>query len=290
MKHPGLAVGPWTVHSLIVGRFRLDGGAMFGVVPKPLWNRVAPADEANRIRLSMRCLLLKGPDRTVLVDTGIGHKDSQKFLGLFAVEQEENELVRRLDEVGVSPCDITDLVLTHLHFDHCGGCYLPDGDGVKPLFPGVRLHLQKGQWNWAFRGHPRDRASYIPRNFERMAQDHELILHEGEGEILPGLRALCVDGHTPRMQMIHVVGDPDAGVPGLVFLADLVPTAAHLPLPWVMGYDLEPLKTVIEKENLYARVLDGRTLLAFEHDPDIAAVVCEAGPKGPEIIQRIETM
>ncbi|MCA9782152.1 MAG: MBL fold metallo-hydrolase [Candidatus Delongbacteria bacterium] len=274
-------VGHWRVDTLILGRFRLDGGAMFGVVPKVLWEKVAPADEANRISLAMRCLLLRDGKRTVLVDCGLGHKEDERFRAQFALEQAPGILDLELARLDCRSDQITDLVLTHLHFDHSGGAILRESDGrLVPQFPNARIHLQRRQWQWAFERHPRDRASYLSDNLEPL-KDWDLNLLDGEGPILPGLSAIVVDGHSPGMQMIALDGDP-----GLIYLADLIPTAAHLPLAWVMGYDLEPLKTVAEKQRLAGWALDRRTHLVFEHDPELSSVVCGEGARGPEILER----
>jgi glyoxylase-like metal-dependent hydrolase (beta-lactamase superfamily II) len=273
--------GAWRVDSLILGRFRLDGGAMFGVVPKVLWEKTSPADELNRIALAMRVLLLRDGKHTVLVDCGLGHKEDSRFRNQFALDQPDGILERELGRLDVRPDQVTDVILTHLHFDHSGGAILREADGrLVPQFPNARIHLQRRQWEWAFARHPRDRASYLNDNLEPL-KDLDLRFLDGEVGILPGVSAIVVDGHSPGMQMVAVAGEP-----GLVYLADLIPTAAHLPLAWVMGYDLEPLKTVAEKQRLAGWALDRRTLLVFEHDPDVAAVVCGVGQRGPEILER----
>lgn len=280
-----MQAGAWRVDSLLLGRFRLDGGAMFGVVPKVLWETVAPADEHNRIRLAMRCLLLRDGKHVVLVDCGLGHKEDERFRGQFALEQPAGILERELARFDVRPDQVTDLILTHLHFDHSGGAVIREPDGrLAPQFPNARIHLQRRQWEWAFERHPRDRASYLTDNLEPL-KDWHLRLLDGEVSILPGISAIVVDGHSPGMQMVAVEGDP-----GLVFLADLVPTVAHLPLAWVMGYDLEPLKTVAERQRLGAWAYDRRTRLVFEHDPRWASVCCGPGQRGPEVIDHQEEL
>jgi glyoxylase-like metal-dependent hydrolase (beta-lactamase superfamily II) len=275
-----MQIGPWQVETLEFGRFRLDGGAMFGVVPKVIWEREAPADEANRIELALRCLLLRGHGRTVLVDCGVGDKDTEAFRGMFAIEQEGSTITERLAEHGLRPEDVTDLVLSHLHFDHAGGAVTRREDGrLVPTFPAATIHLQRRQWDWAFAPSLRDRASYLADNLEPL-KGARLNLLDGPGRLLPDLEVLVVDGHTPGMQLLRL-----PGAPGLVYCADLVPTRAHLPLPWVMGYDLEPLKVVAEKQALYAWCGGGEHWLVFEHDPRIAAARIDAGGRRPVLLE-----
>jgi glyoxylase-like metal-dependent hydrolase (beta-lactamase superfamily II) len=280
-----MQVGRWQARSLEFGRFRLDGGAMFGVVPRVVWEQEAPPDGRNRIALALRCLLLQDGERVVLVDCGVGDKDGPSFREIFAVEDEGAGVARSLAECGLAPGDVTDLVLTHLHFDHAGGAVARDaaGRGV-PAFPNATIHVQRRQWEWAQAPSLRDRASYLRENLEPLRQAR-LNLLEGEGEILPGLRARVVEGHTQGMQVVEVEGKP-----GLVYCADLVPTAAHLPPAWVMGYDLHPLTVVEEKLALYSRIGDGSAWLVFEHDPRWAAARIDAAGKRPAIVEARETL
>jgi len=279
-----MRAGRWEAATLEFGRFRLDGGAMFGVVPRVIWEREAPPDASNRIELALRCLLLRDGERTVLVDCGVGDKDGPAFRAMFAVADEGATVAERLAECGLRPEEVTDLVLTHLHFDHAGGAVRRDAAGrAVPAFPNAAIHLQRRQWEWAQAPSLRDRASYLAENLEPLAKAR-LVLRDGEEEILPGLRVRPVHGHTPGMQLVEVDGGED---PGLVYCADLVPTTAHLPLAWVMGYDLFPLQAVEEKQELYRRHGSGSAWLVFEHDPAVAAARVDASGRHPRLLESL---
>ncbi len=281
-----MQIGRWDVRSLDFGRFRLDGGAMFGVVPRVVWEREAPPDALNRIELALRCLLLRDGVRTVLVDCGVGDKDGPLFREMFALDDAGRSLCELLAEQGLGPADVTDLVLTHLHFDHAGGAVRLEGDRGVPALPNARIHLQRRQWEWAQQPTLRDRASYLKENLE-LLRELDLHLLEGPSELFPGLSLRVVDGHTPGMQLVEL--DGEAG-PGLVHCADLVPTAAHLPLPWVMGYDLFPLSVVEEKQALYQSHGDGSSWLVFEHDPRLAAARVDTRGRRPVIVESLERL
>jgi len=278
-----MRIGQWDVCTLEFGRFRLDGGAMFGVVPRTLWEKEAPPDEQNRIAMALRCLLLRNPEgRVVLVDCGAGDKDGEAFRTIFALEDDGASATELLAAHGLHPAQVTDLVLSHLHFDHAGGAVCRNAQGALALtFPAATVHVQRAQWEWAQAPSVRDRASYLKDNLEPL-KEARLHLVEGEAELLPGLRVFPVHGHTPSMQLVEVDG---AGGHGLVYCADLIPTAAHLPLPWVMGYDLHPLTVVEEKEALYRRVGQGSHWLVFEHDPLVAAARVDCGGRRPQVLE-----
>jgi len=285
------AVGGLRCHTLETGLQRLDGGAMFGVVPKPLWEKRAPPDERNRIPLAMRCLLVEHPDGLVLVDTGVGDKDDAKFHDIYGIENRGPGGQTRLDlalaKLGFTPADVRLVVNTHLHFDHAGGNtrltgeaapFLDTGEfGAEPAFPNATYVVQRGELEFARRTNERTRASYIPRNFEPVSVANRWRLFNGDGDVVPGLSLRVTPGHVPYHQSVVV---RDAGETA-VFLADLIPTAAHLPLPWIMGYDLEPLKTLESKRALLRDAVAGGWLLVFEHDPAIALGRLEEGTKGP---------
>ncbi len=257
------------VRPVDAGSLWLDGGAMFGVVPKPLWSRGTPADERNRIPLAMRCLLVETDEATVLIDTGLGNKESDKFRSIYAVSNEGHptRLETSLAALGVEPPDIDVVVATHLHFDHAGGGTVRDPDGsLKPSFPRARYVVSRGEYDFARLDNERVRASYIPANFEPLAAAGCLDLVEGGSEIVPGVWLVPTPGHTPHHQSIRV----DLGGEEVLYLADLVPTTAHLPLPWIMGYDVEPLVTLESKRAALTRAAEEGWWLAFEHDPWVA--------------------
>jgi len=269
------------VTALDAGSLRLDGGAMFGVVPKPLWERRAPPDARNRIHLAMRCLLVQTPDHTVLVDTGLGNKESEKFRDIYGVanDGEPTRLETSLRSAGVEPADIDLVVNTHLHFDHAGGNTFRDKAGhIRASFPAARYVVAAGELAFARSKNERARASYLPDNFEPLAEQDRLLPVADGAEIVPGIRYIHSRGHTPHHQSVAInVGDDR-----MLFLADLAPTRAHLPLPWIMGYDLEPLETLESKRDVLTSAGRDGLVLAFEHDPSVAWARAESLPDGRE--------
>jgi len=268
MTHTTFQVGRLRCHALEAGRQALDGGAMFGVVPKPLWQRRIPADDRNRIPLALRCLLVEHDDGLVLVDTGLGNKEDDKFKDIYGVANDGNDgrtqLEDALAELGYAPGDVRWVIDSHLHFDHAGGNTYRDPSGrVTPSFPQARYVVQRKELEFARHTNERTAASYLPPNFERVP----FTFIDGEAEPLPGIRCLPTPGHVPYHQSVLV----ESGGERVCFLADLVPTSAHLPLPWIMGYDLEPLVTLESKRRLYARAEAEGWLLFFEHDPAMIA-------------------
>lgn len=263
-------IGPYQLHILDAGRFRLDGGAMFGVIPKPLWEKKIPADERNRIPLAMRCLLLRSEERAILVDVGVGDKFDSKFADIYGVDL-ETHLQTSLSACGISPDEITDVILTHLHFDHCGGATRVQNGEVVPTFGAATYYIQREHWAWACEPNARERASFLPDNFQPLQTAGQLQLLDGEGELFEGLRILVVHGHTRAMQLVQV----SDGETTLLYPADLVPTAAHVPLPWIMAYDVEPLRTLEEKTRILGRAADEGWLLLLEHDTENAAIRVE---------------
>lgn len=271
-------IGDYTLHSIETGTFGLDGGAMFGVVPKPLWEKRLPADSRNRIPLSMRCLLLESSDRLVLVDNGIGDKYTDKFASLYNIDHETTNLAQSLKKCGFAVDDVTDVVLTHLHFDHVGGSTTRRGDRLELVFPGARHFVQRAQWESANAPNARERASFLEENIEPIARSENLVLVDGEGEFLPGIEAITANGHTDKMQMIKVSDT----VTDLVFVADLLPTRHHFGAPWTMAYDIRPLESMTEKELFLNRAAEGNWTLFFEHD--VGCEICSVGQgdRGPE--------
>ncbi len=282
MTNP-LSLAPWTIHLLTSGSFALDGGAMFGSVPKVLWQQTNPADEANRITLLCRHWLIDdGADRRILVDTGTGHKLSEKELRIYRIEQPENALETALQAAGFSSEQVTDVILTHLHFDHAGGATTIDDNEIVPTFPNATCYVQRSQWLLANNPSLKDRASYLPGNYVPLEHHGQLELLDGPGELFPGVELLINDGHTDGHQMVKVTG----GRQTAVFMGDLIPLAIHLRLPYLMGYDLRPLQTLAEKQQLLAQAAEEGWWLFFDHDPEVSGVKVQPGGKDYEIMER----
>ncbi len=289
MLHRAFDVGALRCHLLEGGRQRLDGGAMFGVVPKPLWSRFAAPDERNRIPLAMRCLLVEHPDGLVLIDTALGNKEDAKFLDIYGVENSGLEGATQLDDAlgaaGFLPRDVRWVINTHLHFDHAGGNTTMDPEleadarrHVRPTFPNATYVVQRAELEFARHTNERTRASYLPHNFEPIAGAERWQLLEGPGRILPGIEARLTPGHVPFHQSILL----RSGGETAVFLGDIIPTTAHMRLPWIMGYDLEPLRTLETKRALLAEASAGGWWFVFEHDPATAAG--RVTRKGDEVV------
>lgn len=281
-------VGRLRCHCLDGGIVRLDGGAMFGVVPKTLWDRMLPADEDNRVTLAMRCLLVEHDAGPVLIDTAVGSKYDRRFMRIYGVENKgasgSSLLEDSLNNAGFSPEDVRYVFNTHLHFDHAGGntCVRQSGreaEGqlveVQLAFSNATYMVQRGELESARSPNERNAASYLPENFEPIALADRWRLLDGEVEALPGITVLPTPGHTPHHQSVLV---SDSGESALYF-GDLVPTSAHLPLPWVMGYDLEPLKTLETKRRILAMAESERWTVVFEHDPNVALGRVSKGAK-----------
>ena len=264
-------IGGVTVHAVHAGVQQLDGGAMFGVVPRPLWEKRIAPDARNRIPLGMRCLLVEHDVGLILVDTGLGNKESAKFHDLYGIENAGVD-GRTLLEDGIRAAghrieDVRLVVNTHLHFDHAGGNTVRTADGgVAPAFPNARWVVQAGEWHYATHTNERTAASYLAPNFVPLHEAGLLDLVDGAREIVPGLRVLPTPGHVPFHQSVLIESAGETAC----FLGDLVPTAAHLPLPWIMGYDVEPLRTLESKRALLARAEAEGWLLVFEHDAQVS--------------------
>jgi len=262
-----LTIGRWTVHLLQAGGVRLDGGAMFGVVPKTMWGKRIPPDESNRIPLCMRCALIEHESGLILIDSGSGNKESAKFQEIYGIENEgpggRTMLEAAFAAAGHRPEDVRLVINTHLHFDHAGGNTYRDAAGaVKPTFPNARYVVQRGEHHWATHTNERTGASYFLPNFEPVREAGLFDFVEGEQEIVAGVRVLPTPGHVPFHQGILLSSNGEQAF----YLADLAPTSSHLPLPWIMGYDVEPLVTLETKRRIFKRALDEGWRLLFEHD------------------------
>src|SRR4029077_2875206 len=260
-----LTLGDWTADTVGAGYLWLDGGSMFGSVPKPLWNRTNPADERNRIRLDMRCWLLRGHGRTVLVDDGLGEKFTDKLRDIYRVEPEPS-LEHSLGALGLKPGDVTDVVLTHLHFDHAGGSTKRTPAGLRPTVPKARWYVQRRNWENAHAPTPRERASYMPENYDALEAAGALTLWDGPQQPWPGLETTVANGHTRGLQTVRVSGGGQVAY----YVSDLIPTAAHVRIPFVMGYDVAAIETMEKKRALLSRAVAEGAWIVLEHDPETA--------------------
>jgi glyoxylase-like metal-dependent hydrolase (beta-lactamase superfamily II) len=252
------------LYSVNSGNFKLDGGAMFGVVPKSVWNRTNPADENNLCSWSMRCLLVETDKRLILIDNGLGDKQNEKFFSHYYLHGDDS-LEKSFAKHGFTFDDVTDVFLTHLHFDHCGGS-IKYSDSAKtklePTFKNAKYWSNSKHWDWATNPNPREKASFLKENILPIQQSGQLNFIDKEGEWLPGFEVLLVNGHTESM-MLPLLNYKNNKV---LFCADLLPSAGHLPIPYVMGYDIRPLETLKEKERILKTALDQNWSLFFEHD------------------------
>ncbi|MCD6065645.1 MAG: beta-lactamase [Bacteroidetes bacterium] len=252
------------IFSVNSGNFKLDGGAMFGVVPKSIWNRTNPADENNMCNWSMRCMLVQTGNRLILIDNGIGDKQDAKFFSYYFLNGDDT-LEKSVNKAGFSFDEITDVFLTHLHFDHCGGSIkYADSERTKlvPTFKNATYWSNAQHWKWATEPNPREKASFIKENILPIEQSGQLKLIEKEGEFLPGFDVKFVYGHTDAM-MLPLITHKNRKI---LYTADLTPSVGHLPIPYVMGYDVRPLETLKEKERLLNTAAQEDWLLFFEHD------------------------
>ncbi len=262
-----MRLGAFEIYPVSDGRFRLDGGAMFGVVPKALWEKCCPADELNRITLSLTALLIRANGKNILVDTGVGPKEDEKFRRMFAVERTPT-ILESLKRLGLGPDDIHLVINTHLHFDHAGGNTIREEDGsIRPVFPKARYMIQQGEFEDAAQANERTMASYRTDNFTPIAQIDQWEFLHGDTEVAPGITAVVTAGHTRYHQSVKIQSEGQIAF----FLGDLIPTVSHLPLPYIMGYDLSPIQTLETKRWVLNQAFEEQWLLLFEHDPSVQA-------------------
>jgi glyoxylase-like metal-dependent hydrolase (beta-lactamase superfamily II) len=261
-----MTLGDFDLVSLTDGAFRLDGGAMFGVVPKPLWERRAPPDDRNRIALGMRPLLVTTRDERILIDCGIGAKMSPKDVEIYAIDRTPT-LDRALEAAGLSRDDIDVVVASHLHFDHFGGATERVDGALRAVFPRARHLIRRGEWEDATHTHERNRASYLPDNFVPLEAAGVVDFIEQDGEVRPGISVWRTGGHCMHHQIVRI----ESGGRTAVFTADLMPTTAHVDPAWIMGYDLYPMDTLAYKKRFLREAIEREYVIFFEHDPAIAA-------------------
>jgi len=273
------------LHTLFTGFFKLDGGAMFGVVPKSLWQKANAADEQNLCTWALRCLLVQTEDRLILIDTGIGDKQDAKFFGHYYL-QETVSLANALEKAGFKTEDVTDVFLTHLHFDHCGGAILKKEGRLVPAFPSATYWSNETHWNWATQPNEREKASFLPENILPLMESGNLkMVLPGEertegrlaiSDFTPGFSVMYCHGHTRSMML------PQLEYKGrtIVYMADILPSAGHLPIPWVMAYDMFPLTSLNEKKSFLEEAVENEFILFFEHDPVYECCTLQQTEKG----------
>jgi glyoxylase-like metal-dependent hydrolase (beta-lactamase superfamily II) len=271
------------INIIDTGYFKLDGGAMFGVVPKTLWNKHNPADERNLCSWAMRCLLVEEGDRLILIDTGMGDKQDAKFFGHYDLHGDAT-LLSSIQQKGYSPEDITDVILTHLHFDHVGGAvqFSKDGSRLSPTFRKATYWSNEAHWQWAVEPNPREKASFLKENILPLQESGQLKFIEKGTSPFPSIDFINVNGHTEQM-MLPVIHYQNRKI---IYAADLLPSSFHIPLPWIMSYDMRPLVTLEEKTQVLQQAVNEDCIILFEHDPLYEAAVLEQTEKGIKIKQR----
>lgn len=278
------------IYSIEAGNFKLDGGAMFGVVPKTIWNKTNPADEKNLIDIAARCMLIEDGNRLVLIDNGMGNKQSDKFFGYYSLWG-NHSLDKSLAKHGFHRDDVTDVFLTHLHFDHCGGSvnWNKNKTGYEVAFKNAHYWTNKNHWEWATKPNPREKASFLSENILPIQESGQLDfikLPDSDFGICDlGFDIFYVDGHTEKMMIPHIVYQDKT----IVFCADLLPTAGHLPLPYVMGYDTRPLLTLPEKSKFLDAAVENNYYLWLEHDAHNQIITIENTERGIRLKEVFKT-
>jgi glyoxylase-like metal-dependent hydrolase (beta-lactamase superfamily II) len=271
-----MKIGRYELFPVETGRFALDGGAMFGIIPKPLWQKSHPTDDRNRIELAARALLLKGDGRVILVDNGNGSKFTEKQVDIYRLDMSQFSLDASLRALGVSADDVTDVILTHLHFDHAGGSTVRVGKEIHPAFPKARYYVQGAHWEQAMHPTEKDRGSFLPDDFLPLRAHGVLEFIDGPGELFPGISFELVNGHTTAQQLPKI----SDGATTLLYSCDLFPTTSHIPLPYIMAYDIRPLTTLEDKKRILASAVEEEWVLFFEHDPHTVAGTVQRTEKG----------
>jgi glyoxylase-like metal-dependent hydrolase (beta-lactamase superfamily II) len=270
-----MQIGKYKLLTVLSGLFGLDGGAMFGIIPKPLWEKTNPADELNRVTLSTRNLLLISDDKKILIDTGMGNKWDEKSKNIYRIDP-TLELEHTLGLNGINSDEITEVLLTHLHFDHTGGSTKNENGKLVPAFPNAKYFVQKKNFEWAMNPSDRDKGSYIKENFEPLVKEGVLNLVDGEIDFDNNISFRIIDGHTFAQQMIKISDSSNT----ILYCADLMPYASQIKIPYVMGYDLQPMITVQEKKKYLQLAADENWVLFFGHDPQFAAATVKYSEKG----------
>jgi glyoxylase-like metal-dependent hydrolase (beta-lactamase superfamily II) len=280
-----MQIGNYKLSVINTGFFRLDGGAMFGIIPKNLWEKTNPTDGQNRIKLATRNLLLENGSRKILVDTGMGDKWDEKAKKIYDIDQKRNSIEIALHELNLKPEDITDVILTHLHFDHTGGSTKSEKDKLVPAFPNAKYFVQKKNYEWAMNPSERDKGSYIKENFAPLFEEGILNLISDES-FDNEINFIVVNGHTFGQQLLKISDSKNT----ILYCCDLFPTTSHIPLPYVMGYDLQPLITVTEKKKILPVAVEENWKLFFEHDPETVLATVINTDKGFKVGEKFDKL
>ena len=281
-----MKIGKYELKIINSGYFWLDGGAMFGIIPKPLWEKTNPPDSANRIKLSTRNLLLQNGKRKILIDSGMGNKWDAKSKSIYSINQNEFSLDNELVKAGISAGEITDVIITHLHFDHTGGSIKLENEKLIPAFPNAKYYVQKKNFEWAVNPSERDRGSYIKENFIPLYEAGVLNLIDNNIDFDDEIEFLVVNGHTFSQQLVKISDSSST----ILYCGDLIPTSSHIPIPYVMGYDLQPLVAVQEKKNILSQVNEEQWKLFFEHDPEFALATIKRTDKGFQVDEKFREL
>ena len=276
-------IGQYELHSIETGRFALDGGAMFGIVPKGIWSRLHSPDKQNRVEMALRSLLIMDDKRKILIDTGIGTKLSKKDQKIYKIDQTKYNLEASLEKHDLETKDITDVALTHLHLDHVGGATYLKGKKHKLTFPNASHYVQKTHYEWASKPSEKDKGSFIREDFKAIEEEGKLRLIDGYAMILPNIDVIIYDGHTVGQQIIKI----SDGISTLVYCGDVIPFTSHIRLPYIASYDINPITSIEDKEKLLTRACSGDWVLFFEHDPITEAVKVEKAKSGYAIKETI---
>lgn len=269
--------GKFNINLLDTGIFSLDGGAMFGVIPKPLWSKqYHPGDEMNRIPLSARPLLIRYEDKVILIDTGNGNKMNEKFVRMYGIDMEKTAIETALNPFNVTPDQVTDVILTHLHFDHTGGSTILDNGELIPTFKNAKYYVQKEHFDWAYKPTEKDRGSFLKENFDPITNNNMFEFVHGDEEIFPGISAVTLFGHTKAMQAIKLTSEGQTAF----YAADLAPTAAHLGLAYSLAYDNFPIGTIEDKKKVWNNAVDEDWTIIYEHDAFNEATKIKRNEKG----------
>ncbi len=279
-----MKIGPYDIYPVETGRFSLDGGAMFGIVPWMLWTKSMKPDERQRINLAARCLLLRGNGQNILIDNGNGRKFTEKQKDIYNLRDEEMNLDASLSRIGLKTVDITDVILTHLHFDHAGGSTRFENGKLVPAFPNAKYHVQREHWQLALYPTEKDRGSFMQDDYLPLLDHGVIEFIDGEGELFPNVELIVCNGHTNAQQLPKI----SDGKTTLLFCCDLFPTSSHIGYPFVMAYDLRPLATIEEKKRILPQAYEEKWNLFLEHDPEVEAITIKPSEKGFVIESKVQ--